>query len=122
MARLVGMFVERTIGEIEITEINDEYILFSNGSKISYDHDQDCCEWNYADFEQLDDIARKTKFTLPLQFEGVEGSGFRFGNEPGKMFFVPCYSEQNGYYTSELNIYLDGRQVLHIDETDEKDY
>ena len=96
----------------KIKEITDEMILFEDGSKITYDHDQDCCERNYADFEQLDDIARMTDFdTNNLVFESTEDSGFRFGNE-GKMFFVPCYSEQNGYYTTHIDIYLNNKQVL----------
>lgn len=32
----------------------------------------------------------------PIYFEEVLHAGFRFGNH-GKMYFVPCYSEQNGY-------------------------
>lgn len=97
---------------MKIQKITDEAIVFDNGSQITFDHDQDCCEYNYADFEQIDDICRKTEFTEPLYFEAVDGSGFRFGNPPSKMFFIPCYSEQNGYYTDEIDIYFDGSKVL----------
>lgn len=90
--------------KIKITSITDERITFSDNSCITFDHDQDCCEYNYADFEQLDSIARAHRFQLPLRFEAVEGSGFRFGDE-SRMYFVPCYSEQNGYYTDEIDIY-----------------
>lgn len=32
------------------------------------------------------------------------------------MFFVPCYSVQNGFYTNEVDIYYTGRlRVLDID-------
>jgi len=89
---------------IKIVSINDKAIEFSDGSRITFDHDQDCCEWNWADFEQLDDLARTYKFQLPLCFEAVDGSGFRFGDNR-RMFFVPCYSDQNGYYTDEIDIY-----------------
>lgn len=89
---------------VKITSITDEAIEFSDGSRITFDHEQDCCEWNYADFEQLDDLARAYTFQLPLRFEAIKGSGFRFGDSR-RMFFVPCYSEQNGYYTDEIDIY-----------------
>lgn len=98
----------------KIKTINDEMILFEDGSEIRFDHEQDCCEYNFADFKQLDDIARRTDFdTHKMIFESVEYSGFRFGNE-NKMFFVPCYSDQNGYYSSNIDIYYNGKEVLHF--------
>lgn len=89
---------------MKIVEITDNYILFDNGNKITYDHDPECCEENYADFKQLDDVSRNTEFDPELKFEIVPDSGFRFGNK-NKMFFVPCYSDQNGYYTCNIQIY-----------------
>lgn len=97
----------------KIIEIKENYLKFSDGTLIEGDHDQDCCEYNYADFDQLDDIARAYDFnTSKLRFEAVEGSGFRFGDHPYRMFFVPCYSDQNGYYTDELDIYLNGQKQI----------
>ena len=99
----------------KISTVNYELIGFDDGSTITYFHNPDCCEYNYADFEQLDDIARKTDFdTNNMVFESVKGAGFRFGNE-NKMFFVPCYSEQNGYYSDDIEIYYNGEKVLHFD-------
>lgn len=97
--------------ERKIIFINDAMIKFSDGSTITFDHYQDCCEYNYADFDQLDDIARDYTFKGDLLFEAVEESGFRFGDSR-RMFFVPCYSEQNGYYTNEIDIYYNGDMVL----------
>lgn len=97
---------------MRIIEINDEEIRFDNGEYISYSHYQDCCECNYADFSQLDDIARNAEFSTPLDFEFLEEQGFRFGNLPNQMFFVPCYSEQNGYYSSDIQIEYNGEPVL----------
>ena len=89
---------------MKIASITGERITFDNGNFIEYYHEADCCEWNYADFEQLDDIAREYNFDEKLRFEAVENCGFRFGNKK-QMFFVPCYSEQNGYYSLEIEIY-----------------
>lgn len=95
-----------------IITVNDEMILFSDGSKIEFDHRPDCCENNYADFSQLDDIARVTDFdTSNMIFEAVPNSGFRFGNA-GKMFFVPCYSEQYGFYSDIIDIFYNDDLVL----------
>lgn len=98
---------------MKIKEITYEKILFDNGETITYDHAQECCETNYADFEQLDDIAKTTNFSTPLVFEKVEEVGFRFGNKEN-MFFIPCYSSQNGYYTADLDIYYNYKPVIEF--------
>lgn len=89
---------------MKIKNITNDLIEFSDGSSITFDHEADCCEFNYADFEQVDDLARGYDFQSPLRFEAVNGSGFKFG-DARRMFFVPCYSEQNGYYSDEVDIY-----------------
>lgn len=98
----------------KIKDVTEDMILFDDGAKITFYHKQNCCEWNYADFEQLDDIARMTDFdTDNMVFEEVEDAGFRFGNE-NKMFFVPCYSYQNGYYSANVDILYNEKQVLDV--------
>lgn len=99
---------------MKIISVTEDMIMFDNGDTISFNHCQDCCELNYADFKQLDDIARGTDFATPLDFESVEEAGFRFGNKPNKMFFVPCYSDQNGYYSSDIDIYYNEKPVLNF--------
>ena len=96
---------------MKIVRVDDDHIVFDTGDTITYDHEQDCCEVNYADFKQLDDIAKAHVFKEPIVFEPVEDNGFRFGN-PGAMFFVPCYSAQNGYYSYDIDIYFNGNHVL----------
>lgn len=34
---------------MKITKWDDDRIYFSDGSTISYQHEQDCCEYNYTD-------------------------------------------------------------------------
>lgn len=93
----------------KIIKLDENLIEFSDGTRITCDHEQDCCEYNYADCNQLDDLAKAYDFnTSKLKFEAVDECGFRFGDRPERMFFVPCYSVQNGYYTCDLEIYLNG--------------
>lgn len=99
---------------IKIVHVDGDCIRFSNGDEITFDHAQDCCEYNYADFSHLDNEALTHEFQLPLQFEAVDCSGFRFG-DGRRMFFVPCYSEQNGYYTTEIEIWYNGDIALKFD-------
>lgn len=100
-----------------ITKAEENRLEFSDGTIITADHCQDCCECNYAKFDDLDDIAMNTVFDMnKLEIEVVEGSGIRIGNKPSKMFFVPCYSDQNGYYSSDLDIYINGVEWAHIED------
>ena len=99
---------------LKIKEVTKDEIIFDNGDRIEFGHNAWCCEYNYADFEQLDDIARKHEYKAPLRFEAVNEYGFRFGDE-SYMSFVPCYSYQNGFYSTDIQIYYNGKQVLDFD-------
>lgn len=90
----------------KISKVTEEAIEFTDGGRITFDHDQDCCEYNYADFGQVDDIARNYTFEGDMRFDTAEG-GFMFGDARRK-FYVPCYSSQNGYYTTAIDIYWNG--------------
>ena len=93
---------------MKIKSIDDSAITFDNGMDITFDHVVDCREYNYAAFEE------NFEFTENLIFEAVPDSGFRFGNSPQNMVFVPCYSEQNGYYSSDVDIYYNDKRVLNV--------
>lgn len=91
---------------MRISKVYDDAIVFDNGNKITYDHNADCCECNYADFSVLtpDNIYYNHDFNESLQFKIVDGMGFKFG-DGNHWIFIPCYSEQNGYYSSDVDIY-----------------
>lgn len=95
---------------MKIKEITYDHILFDTGDCITFEHYQDCCENVYADFEQLDDIARNYDFK-ELLFESVSNHGFLLGDKK-RSFFIPCYNEQNGYYDGNISILLNGKTVL----------
>ena len=99
---------------MKIEKVSDEMIMFDNGSTITFDHEQDCCEWNYADFSILNPNVINYDYDFPakLQFKTVEGQGFKFGCK-GHWIFIPCYSEQNGYYTDCIDIYFCGKIVIN---------
>lgn len=90
-------------------KIFDNKIILSDGTIITYYHTQDCCEETYADFNSLrdttfeDEVITKESLTL----ESVEDYGFRING-----YGVPCYSIQNGYYSSAIAILVDGTAKL----------
>ena len=75
-------------------------ILFDDGTGLVDIHYQDCCEYVYADFGNIDTEALTHDFTNitihPYRY------GFTFGDN--RQYFVPCYNEQNGYYSDRLSI------------------
>lgn len=101
---------------MKIILITDEEILFDNGCKLTYYHTADCCEHNYADFTQLEDTGienEEFEFNTKM-FEFKDGEGFRLVAKSGNKYFVPCYSCQNGYYSSDLDIIFNNRTGKYI--------
>lgn len=110
---------------MKIVQVTDEAIIFDNGNTITYDHDQDCCENNYAEFTNLTESNTNYNFDFneELIFKFVDGIGFMFGSAPiddpeGDIhwIFIPCYSEQNGYYTDVVDIYYTTKEKIVIKE------
>ena len=46
----------------KIIHTEDNLLRFDDGTEITCDHVQDCCEYNYAKFDDIDDICRNVKF------------------------------------------------------------
>ena len=101
---------------MKIKNVTDNAIIFDNGNSITFSHEQECCEWNYADFSILDERNVNYDFDENLIFEFVDEAGFMFGSEDVLHYmhriFIPCYSEQNGYYTTDIDIYYNDKKVL----------
>lgn len=52
--------------------------------------------------------------TLELLIDGVPGAGFNIISIIGERFFIPCHNEQNGYYSSNLELILDKGKTQEI--------
>lgn len=115
---------------MKIKSWNDDRITFDDGSYISYDHEQDCCEYNYADFSVLDVMLRYNKDDMEFdsfEIDTIDDGGFliklklagnRILRAPYHNIFIPCYSEQNGYYTTNIRIVYsdkDNNVIAHRD-------
>lgn len=48
--------------------------------------------------------------------EGIKELGFNMISKIGEKFFVPCYNEQNGYYSGNLELILTKKQKMDISE------
>lgn len=91
---------------------NDEKILFDDGSSITFSHEQDCRESNWADFSVLEMFYKGEEFK-DYTIEPIEDGGFNLilienGWNDWKIF-IPCYSDQNGYYSTNLDIHINNK-------------
>ena len=93
---------------VKIEKITDDAIYFSNKGKLMHSYTQDCCEYNYADFESLNDTTIFDEYFDKLVFEVIEGIGFRLNG-----YLVNCYSIQNGYYSSWVDISYKEKDCEH---------
>ena len=44
---------------MKIVKTEQEKLIFNDGSEITSDWYSECCEYNYADFTQIDDLAKE---------------------------------------------------------------
>ena len=112
---------ESNKNEFKVDYWDEDKIVFTNGIEITDYHDQDCCEHVYADWKQLEDTEIKNRIFNDIKIEPIKDSGFRLNG-----FFVPCYDEQNGYYSNNLELtieYPDGKKkTIDISDCTKKDY
>lgn len=110
--KLVKLVLEH---EVKIVGINYDTISLSNGDMIGHNHNADCCENNYADFASLEDTSFIEQEFNEFIFEKVD-CGFLLNG-----YLINCYSVQNGYYSSDVDILYfprgenRGFKVLNID-------
>jgi len=114
---------------MKIKGVTDEAIIFDNGNKITFNHESDCCELNWADFGVLNPnvFNYDYDFDEDLEFRPVEGLGFLFGcvrkekvaaslggyvDYVEHFIFIPCYSDQNGYYSIDIDIFYNNMLVI----------
>lgn len=92
-----------------VVKSEDNLIEFSNGLKIIGDGDEDCCAYNYLDFEQ---------FPVGTEFEDMDmgvflnaitlkDDGFSIKDKYGVPKWAQARSDQNGYYSNITRLVLE---------------
>lgn len=89
------------LGKYRLCKLNEGFIEFTNGLKIFDEHEQDCCEHVYVDWNSPDDLFRDMEFSDTLTIEKLSGQGILINK-----FFIAAYNNQNGYYSSYLALSL----------------
>jgi len=93
----------------KVISINFDSITFDNNTILTYHHDQDCCENHYLSFSDLilsDFDGLEFDLTSDNFFERIEGYGIELKPFKGFPIRIPGYGNNNGYYSSNLEIVL----------------
>lgn len=104
----------------------ENLLIFDNGLKVIGDGDQDCCAYNYLDFEQLPAGTELPDMDME-EFQksiSLKKDGFSVKDSEGTPKWVQARSQQNGYYSNMTTLVLeqDGtrNEVVRL-EGDERD-
>ncbi len=100
---------------LKVVKVNNEGIEFEKGVKLYSNHDSDCCESHWLDFEHisLSDF-EDLSFDLTNEdfFKRIPDYGIELIPIKGYSVKVPGYGSNNGYYSDQLDLIL----------TDDKDF
>jgi len=94
---------------LRVIAVEAELIRFDDGTVLTSDHEQSCCESHYlsmadltlGDFDGLFFDLSDHKF-----FERIEDYGIHLIPVNGHAIPIPGYGYNNGYYSSNLNLVI----------------
>jgi len=111
---------------LKAVKIENDELVFNDGTRLLSNHDQDCCEHHYLDFASLD-ISDFDGLEFDLTnddfFEKIEDYGIALKPINGFPVRIPGYGSNNGYYSSNLDLILtngaDFKKTFDISECQE---
>jgi len=110
---------------VKVINVNSDIIEFENGITLYSDHDSDCCEHHYL---SMSDLTISDFDGLEFNLEGeffnkIEGYGIELVPILGHTIKIPGYASNNGYYSSNLSLHLQGKDFhKSFDITECQDY
>lgn len=100
---------------MKIVKVEKNKLTFDNGNTITaklWDIEKNFKKVdNYADFEAIETLALGYDFDEKLTFEALDSYGFRFG-DGNVLFFIPCFSIQDGYSINMIDIYYNDTKII----------
>lgn len=100
---------------MRIKEIEDEEVIFDDGSKLYSDHKLRCCEWHWLDFSILKyyNVSTKTGKTIDIYqqefdfsngvtFKKVEDVGILLYDKEKNAYLINGYGSNNGNYETDI--------------------
>ena len=114
--------------KIKVIKIENDELIFNDGTKIYSYHEPDCCEHHYLDLEHLDiDDFEGLEFDLTTDnfFNRIEGYGIELKPINGHSVKIPGYGYNNGYYGSGIDLIIsdsNGKTIKSYDVSECQDY
>jgi len=114
--KMTAIFEGMPIKNPNYYDTHGDTLILSDGTEINFFGEENDCSndcYNYADWSALEDTGffeDKTITAKTLKLEECD-YGFKING-----YFVPCYSVQNGYYTSFITITAKDQNGNIIDE------
>jgi hypothetical protein len=95
--------------KLKVVKIENDELVFDDGTRLSSNHNQDCCEYHYLDFADLkisdfDDL--EFDLTGDDFFNKIEDYGIELKPINGHSVKVPGYGSNNGYYSSDIALII----------------
>ena len=95
--------------EVTVKKIEKESIEFSDGYVLYSDHCSDCCEYHWMETEDLT-IKDFEGLVFDLSndnfFKRIKEYGIELTPIKGHSVKIPCYGNNNGYYSDQLDLIL----------------
>jgi hypothetical protein len=98
---------------VKVVKVDSDSLTFDNGVTLYSNHDRNCCESHWLCFNDLSlEDFEGLEFDLSNDnfFERIKGYGIAIKPIFGHPVRVPGYGENNGYYSSDLELIVsDGK-------------
>nr|DAX62318.1 MAG TPA: hypothetical protein [Caudoviricetes sp.] len=111
---------------MKVIESGDGYLEFDNDLILESFYSQDCCERNYLDFEGGLPVGTELPTMNSKEFAeaiNIKEDGFSIKDIHGIPKWVQARSEQNGYYSSGVNLRIkDGIGEVIPKKPDQEQY
>lgn len=94
---------------LKVVKVSRLELLFDDGTKLTSDHEQTCCEQHYLDFSDLDiSDFEGLEFNLTNDdfFNRIEDYGIELKPIKGHSVKVNGYGNNNGYYGSNIDLII----------------
>jgi hypothetical protein len=98
---------------MKVVKSEDNLLEFDNGLVIEGDGDEDCCAYNFLDFEQLP-VGTELKTMTATQFVDaikLKDDGFIVKDIEKTPKWVQARSSQNGYYSNMTTLIVKDKKL-----------
>lgn len=105
------------MNKVKVVKIDDDSLEFDNGVVLTSNHEQDWCESHHLSLSDLTlEDFEGLEFDLESDelFERIEDYGIALKPLMGFPVRIPGYGYNNGYYSDQLELTLEGKNFSKV--------